>query len=122
MDCRFCAAVIERGITVRQGLRFLRQQLPDILAKRIDVLSPRMIRIIEDLIGDWWRLDERIEHVTTEIEVLARSNEGCRQLMTVPGIGPIIASATAAAIGDCLFERSRLRRVTRLGAEADVDG
>ena len=122
MDCRFCAAVIERGITVRQGLRFLRQQLPDILAKRIDVLSPRMIRIIEDLIGDWWRLDERIEHVTTEIEVLARSNEGCRQLMTVPGIGPIIASVTAAAIGDCLFERSRLRRVTRLGAEADVDG
>jgi transposase len=92
--------LLERGIPVRQGLRFLRQQLPDILAKRIDVLSPRMIRIIEDLIGDWWRLDERIEHVTTEIEVLARSNEGCRQMMTVPGIGPIIASAMVAAIGD----------------------
>jgi transposase len=59
-----------------------------------------MIRIIEDLIGDWWRLDERIEHVTTEIEVLARSNEGCRQLMTVPSIGPIIASAMVVAIGD----------------------
>jgi hypothetical protein len=36
-----------------QGLRFLRQQLPDILAKRTDVLAPRMIRIIEDLIGEW---------------------------------------------------------------------
>ena len=92
--------LLERGIPVRQGLRFLRQQLPDILAKRIDVLSPRMIRIIEGLIGDWRRLDERIEHVTTEIEVLARSNEGCRQMMTVPGIGPIIASAMVAAIGD----------------------
>jgi hypothetical protein len=33
--------LLERGITVRQGLRFLRQQLPEILAKRIDVLSPR---------------------------------------------------------------------------------
>jgi transposase len=92
--------LLERGIPVRQGLRFLRQQLPDILAKRIDVLSPRMIRIIEDLIGEWRRLDERIDHVTTEIEVLARSNEGCRQLMTVPGIGPIIASAMVAAIGN----------------------
>jgi transposase len=92
--------LLERGIAVRQGLRFLRQQLPDILAKRIDVLSPRMIRIIEDLIGEWRRLDERIDHVTTEIEVLARSNEGCRQLMTVPGIGPIIASAMVAAIGN----------------------
>jgi len=38
-----------------------------------------MIRIIEDLIGEWRRLDERIDHVTTEIEVLARSNEGCRR-------------------------------------------
>jgi transposase len=59
-----------------------------------------MIRIIEGLIGDWWHLEERIEYVTTEIEVLARGNEGCRQLMTVPGIGPIIASAMVAAIGN----------------------
>src|ERR1700739_1548174 len=60
--------LLERGIPVRQGLRFLRQQVPDILAKRIDVLSPRMLRIIEDLIGEWRLLDERIDHVTTEIE------------------------------------------------------
>ena len=92
--------LLERGIPVRQGIRFLRLQLPDILAKRTDVLSPRMIRIIEGLIGDWCHLDERIEYVTTEIEVLARDNESCRQLMTVPGIGPIIASAMVAATGN----------------------
>ena len=92
--------LLERGIPVRQGLRFLRQQLPEILAKRIDVLSPRMIRIVEDLSGDWRRLDERIDCVTGEIEVLAHGTESCRQLMTVPGIGPIIASAMVAAIGN----------------------
>ena len=59
-----------------------------------------MIRIIEDLSSDWWRLDERIEHVTEEIELLASDSEACRQLMTVPGIGPIIASAMVAAIGN----------------------
>jgi hypothetical protein len=63
--------LLERGIPVRQGIRFLRQQLPEILAKRNDVLSPRIIRIIEDLSGDWRHLDERIEHVAEEIEVLA---------------------------------------------------
>jgi transposase len=94
------AFLLERGIAVRQGLRFLRQQLPEILARRIDVLSPRMIRIIEDLSGDWRRLDERIEHVTGEIEVLARGSDSCRQLMTVPGIGPLIASAMVAAIAN----------------------
>jgi transposase len=92
--------LLEHGIPVRQGLRFLRQQLPQILAMRTDVLSPRMIRIIEELIGDWEHLDERIERVTDEIETLARADENCRRLMTVPGIGPIIASAMVAAIGN----------------------
>src|SRR5437899_1298843 len=55
------AFLLERGIAVRQGLRFLRTELPGILAKRSDVLLPRMMRIIEDLAGDWRRLDERIE-------------------------------------------------------------
>src|ERR1700745_3824705 len=53
------AFLLER-IAVRQGLRFLRSELPAILAKRSDVLSPRMMRIIEDLASDWRRLDERI--------------------------------------------------------------
>jgi transposase len=92
--------LLEHGIPVRQGLRFLRQQLPQILAMRTDVLSPRMIRIIEELIGDWKHLDERIESVTDEIETLARTDENCRRLMTVPGIAPIIASAMVAAIGN----------------------
>ena len=100
--------LLEHGIAVRQGLRFLRQQLPDILAKRSDVLSPRMIRIMEDLSGDWRRLDERIEHITKEIEVLAGTDVNCGQLMTVPGIGPIVASATVAAIGNgAAFARGR---------------
>jgi transposase len=92
--------LLERGIPVRQGHRFLRQQLAQILATRTDVLSPRMVRIIGDLIADWEYLDERIERVTDEIEGLARADESCRQLMTVPGIGPIIASAMVAAIGN----------------------
>ena len=36
------AFLLERGIAVRQGLRFLRAQLPEVLAKRTDVLSDRM--------------------------------------------------------------------------------
>jgi transposase len=71
--------LLERGIVVRQGLRFLRQQLPDILAKRADVLSPRMVRIVAELAGDWRRLDERIETVTDEIEALAKSDDSCRR-------------------------------------------
>src|SRR5215471_7800769 len=55
------AFLLERGITVRQGLRFLRIELPRILAAPSDVLSPRIVHTIEDLAGDWRLLDERIE-------------------------------------------------------------
>src|SRR5947208_5818084 len=93
------AFLLERGVAVRQGLRFLRAELPRILATPGDLLSPRMVRVIEDLAGDWRRLDERIEGLSSEIEVLARRDVGCERLMTVPGIGPIISSAMVAAVG-----------------------
>ena len=91
--------LLEHGITVRQRLHWLRHALPDILAQRTDVLSPRMIRILADLAEDWRRLDDRIEAVTSEIEALSKNSEACRHLMTIPGIGPIISSAMVAAIG-----------------------
>ena len=93
------AFLLERGIAVRQGLRFLRLELPGILATRTDVLSPRMLRVIEDLAGDWRHLDARVEGLTSEIETLAHQDQHCERLMTVPGIGPIISSAMVAAIG-----------------------
>jgi transposase len=65
------AFLLERGIAVRQGIGFLRAELPSILATHSDVLSPRMLRVIEDLAGDWRRLDERIENLSTEIAALA---------------------------------------------------
>ena len=93
------AFLLERGIAVRQGQRFLRAELPRVLATPSDVLSPRMMRVIEGLAGDWRRLDERIEGLSSEIESVARQDSGCERLMSVPGIGPIISSAVVAAIG-----------------------
>jgi transposase len=93
------AFLLERGIAVRQGQRYLRSELPLILAAPCEVLSPRMVHAIEDLASDWRRLDERIESLSEEIETLARADRNCERLMSVPGIGPIISSAVVSAIG-----------------------
>jgi transposase len=77
----------------------LRAELPRILATPPEVLSPRTVGVIEALAEDWRRLDERIEHLSSEVTALARHDVGCERLMSVPGIGPIISSATVAAIG-----------------------
>jgi transposase len=37
-----------------------------------------MVRIVEDLVGDWSHLDERIENVTDETEALSRGDASCQ--------------------------------------------
>ncbi len=91
--------LLERGITVQQGLAPLRQALPSILGSYSDALSLRIVRLIADLAEDWRQLDERIADVSAEIEALAAHDEHCQRLMSVPGVGPIISSAVVAAIG-----------------------
>ena len=94
------AFLLDRGVAVRQGLRFLRAELPRMLATPPDVLSPRIVRMIEGLAEDWRRLDQRIDHLSDEITVVAQQDAGCGRLVSVPGIGPIISSAIVAAIGN----------------------
>ena len=92
------AFLLERGIAVRQGQRFLRTELPGILATPPDVLSARMVRS-----SRIWRAtgagSTRASRVlSVEIETVARQDAGCERLMSVPGIGPIISSAMVATI------------------------
>jgi transposase len=93
------AFLLDRGIAVAKGLNRLRAALPGILGTRTEVLSRRLLHIIEDLVADWRHLDQRIDNVSLQIEALAKQDASCERLMTVPGVGPIISSATVAAIG-----------------------
>jgi transposase len=63
------------------------------------LMPARALRVIEDLAGDWRRLDERIESLSAEITRLVEHGPACQRLMTVPGIGPLTSSAMVAAIG-----------------------
>ena len=47
--------LLECGVIVPQGPARLREILPSVLAQRTDVLSPRMICLIEELADDWRR-------------------------------------------------------------------
>jgi transposase len=93
------AFLIEQGIAVRTGPRALRNSLFAILENRKDEISARTARLIRGLYEDWCYLDERIETVTGEIEALSRTEAKCRQLMSIPGVGPLISTAMVAAIG-----------------------
>ena len=93
------AFLLERGIAVRQGQRFLRAELPRILATPPDVLSPAWCGSSRawPATGVGWMSASKA--LSGEIEELAKRDAGCERLMSVPGIGPIISSAMVAAIG-----------------------
>jgi transposase len=102
------AFLIEQGIAVRTGARALRNSLFAILENRRGEISPRTASLILGLYEDWCWLDKRIETVTGTIEELSQVEPKCRRLMSVPGIGPIIATGIVAAVntGEA-FERGR---------------
>lgn len=93
------AFLIEQGITVRKGLLALKNSFEAILEERKDEISPRMRTILIGLYGDWLWLDDRIDTVSKEIEQISRVEENCANVMTIPGIGPMISTAMIAAIG-----------------------
>ena len=96
---RFAPSCWNAGLPCARVSASCARELPTILATRTDALSPRMLRVIEELAGDWRRLDQRIDGLSGEIEAWPVRIRHVRALMTVPGIGPIISSAMVAAIG-----------------------
>jgi len=102
------AFLIEQGITVRSGRRALKNSFEAILEQRRGDISPRMRGILIGLYGDWLWLDKRIKDVSGEIEEISRKEENCANVMTIPGIGPMISTAMVAAVGKGeAFDRGR---------------
>ncbi len=102
------AFLIELGITIRKGLRAVKNSLFTILDQRRDEISPRMHRVILGLHGDWVQLDDRIEAISNEITEISKQELNCQNLMTIPGVGPIISTAMVAAVGNGeAFEKGR---------------
>jgi transposase len=93
------ALLLERGIVVPQGRRKLELHLETLLAGKETSLSPRARLLIEDQRAEWRELDRRIEAFDEEFAREARADEAARLLLTIPGIGPLNATALVAAIG-----------------------
>lgn len=78
----------QRVESVRQGLHASTEHLPSLV-----------LRAIRDLQGHMLALDERIVEYDRELKRLAASNDQTRRVQTIPGVGPITASAIVASVG-----------------------
>jgi transposase len=92
--------LLERGLTVRKGPSYLRQQLLSVLSETTCLFSGRMLKLLTGLRDEWDRLEEQIEEVSREIASVAKQDESCARLMEIPGVGPLVSTALVAAIGN----------------------
>jgi len=90
----------EYGIVFAKGVTTLRRKIPEILEDAENGLSLRfrhlLVRRYEQLV----ELEEHITFYTKELEYLSQQDDACQRLQTVPGFGPIVASAFRSVIGD----------------------
>ena len=100
--------LLERGITVLKGRRHIEQSLPGILEDPDNKLSGALRVLLTDLRLEMQYLHRQIEESDKLIVRIANELEPCRRLVAIPGIGPVIATATIAAIGNgAAFRKGR---------------
>jgi transposase len=98
----------EYGIVIAVRIERLRRALPLICQDIGNGLSANFRGLLEDLRQDLAWLDGRIEQLDEQIKQFARQDEAARRLQTIPGIGPITATALVADLGDARqFRRGR---------------
>jgi transposase len=91
--------VAEYGLIAPKELSALRRALPCWLEDADNGLTDRFRRLLDGLWIDLRTLDERVTQLDGEIAVLAHSEPAMR-LQQLRGIGPMIATALVAAVGD----------------------
>jgi len=100
--------LLDRGIEIAQGFYALRTVLPKLLADDTRLLTPMMRDLLGILLQAWNQTEQAIGEINARIEQLARDSETCRCLQSIPGVGPLLATAIVASIGNgSEFKRAR---------------
>ena len=90
----------EYGEIVPARIESIRRAIPALQEDTTNGLTPLFRRLLEGLRLDLVELDRRVGELDQEIAVAAQEDPVARRLQTVPGIGPITATALVAAVGD----------------------
>lgn len=98
----------EFGIVIPQGIQSIGKRMPDILEDAENGLPGTMRRLLERLNEHLKELDRQVNELELQIKLWHKENEASQRLATIPGVGPITASAIVATVGNATeFKNSR---------------
>ena len=90
----------ERGIVVARAITRLRAALPLILEDESNRLSALMRELLSEMAERLRTLDDHLRQYDQRIARCCQQDERCRRLIKVEGVGPLVATAVVAAIGN----------------------
>jgi transposase len=90
----------EYGVVVAMGAAHLRQALAEIVGDHDERVSALFREALVEMSERLRSFEERLERYDKQIGDLARNDPKAGRLMTVPGVGPLIATALIATVGD----------------------
>lgn len=100
--------LMERGLIFPKGRRKFEVGIDALLAEPSTAIDARIRELLVDMRVEWAALDRRIEKIDREFIQRAREDAATRRLLTIPGVGPLTATALVAAIDKgCAFPRAR---------------
>lgn len=90
----------EYGIALPKQVNQIRKQLPVVLERSDNELTPMTRRMLGELYEElaWW--DERIGRYDEQLKQISKQNEVCQRLLEIEGIGPITATALVASVSE----------------------
>jgi transposase len=98
----------EYGIVLPKGVAKFRQAVVEKLESEKDKLTTLSQELFWKLVKEFAALEDQIAFYQEKLETLATTHPECQRLMTIPGIGPITATALIAAVGDVrVFKNGR---------------
>lgn len=98
----------EFGIVIPKGIRYLERGLPEIPEDAENGLSGMSRDLFNRLFNHFRELDRQVKEFEEQSNEWHRENADSRRLESIPGIGPITATALIAAIGNAsAFENAR---------------
>lgn len=89
----------EYGIIVSKGRVRLRAELPRVIDEETQKLSPACRRVLSALYTELLHLEEQISEYDQQLKKIATEHPVCKRLTTIPGVGPLGATAIIAATG-----------------------
>ncbi len=102
------AFLLERGLVFAQKPAKLKAAMADVLENADNTLTPMIRNLIGLLWDEWKTVEQQIDELTDRLEQIASIDVGCCRIRQIPGIGPIVATAIVAAIGNsAAFRKGR---------------